>query len=120
MVIGDDAVEIEGAGALHGLVGLDAGVHGDHQLDPLPGGLLQHRNLHSVALHQPLRDMVGAFRAQHLQSLSQDDHGGVAVNVVVAVNQDLLAPVDGLTDAVDGQSQVAHEEGIVEMAELWV
>ena len=104
-------------GAFHGLVSLDAGVYGNHQLDSVAGGLLQDRNLHAVALHQPFRDVVAAFGAQHLQGLSEDDHGGASVDVVVSVNQYLLAPVDSFPDSVDGEFQVTHEEGIVKVAE---
>ena len=51
MVVGDDEVDTERAGAGGGLDGADAGIEADDEADALARGLVDDRFLHAVAFH---------------------------------------------------------------------
>jgi hypothetical protein len=64
--------------------------------------------------------MKADLAAEHLDGGLEQDHGGGAVHVVVAVEKHRLARGDGALQALDGRGHAQHEEGIVEMRRLGI
>ena len=59
VVVGDDEVEVEGAGLVGGGEGADAGVDGDDEADAGGCGLGEAAGLHAVALADAMGDVPG-------------------------------------------------------------
>ncbi len=91
VMVGDDHVDAQFVGAAHHFGGADAGIHADDQLDALCGRGLHHFRAHAVAVLQTVRHVIAGDAAGELDGLREQHHGGGAVHVVVAVDQDLLA-----------------------------
>ena len=68
---------------------------------PAIGGLLDHLVAHAVAFADAVRHVVVDLAAANLQRGLQDDDGGGAVHVVVAIDEDGLAALDGGAQALD-------------------
>ena len=79
----------------HHLGGANAGIHADDQLHACARGRLHHFGPHAVAVPQPVRHVKICDAAGQFDGLVQDDDGGGAVHVVIAVDQDLFAVADG-------------------------
>ena len=58
--------------------------------------------------------------AEPLQGAAQDDRGRDAVDVVVAVDRDALAPLDRREQAIDRGPHVGEQERVVELIERGV
>jgi hypothetical protein len=93
VVVGDDEVEAEGLGFGGGGEGADAGV--DEMTRRMPAAAASARTdvLHAVALADAVGDVVGDLRGLFLGGDALDggleeDGGGGAVDVVVAVDED--------------------------------
>ena len=123
VVVGDD--EVEGRGLwLHRRrsEGADAGVDTDDETDARGCGEAEDVRLHAIAFADAMGDVVGdlggtAGRRDALDGGLEEDGGGGAVDVVVAVDEDGLAGVDGLLDAGDGFTHAEEKEGVVEGVE---
>ena len=59
------------------------------------------------------------FGGDALDGGFEEDGGGGAVDVVVAVDEDRFAGADGALDAGDGDIHAEHEHRIEEMVEGW-
>jgi hypothetical protein len=64
--------------------------------------------------------MEADFAAEHFDCGLEQDYGGGAVDVVVAVEKDRLMLRDGLLKAGDGCVHAKHLHGVVEMGEFGV
>ena len=122
VVVGDDEVEREGFGFGRGGEGADAGVDRDDESDSVCGGLGDAGGLHAVTLAEAMGDVVGDLGGaggvgDALDGGLEQDGGGGAVDVVVAVDEDGLTGLDGAFDAGDGFGHAEQEVGIVEMVE---
>ena len=84
---------------------------------PSAAAALHHFGAHAVAILEAVRNVVAGGAAGQLDGLGQKHHGGGAVHVVVAVDQDLLPVADGFPQARDGPRHVAHGERVVEVVE---
>ena len=91
VMVGHDHVDAEFVGARDGRSRANAVVDADDQPDSARRGLFHRRGLHSVAVVQAMRNVPARFRAGQFQRLFQNDCGGDSVDVVVAVDLDLLA-----------------------------
>ena len=89
-----------------------AGIDGDEQAHALLAELVDGGNMQAVALRQAVGDIIKAVRAQRAQRVDQDNGGGHAVDVVVAVNGDAFALCDGIAEDRDGFRQIAQRSGI--------
>ena len=98
VVVGDDQVDAELARAPRRLGAADAAVDRHDQRHAVGVQPLDRRRLQAVAVPQPLRDEVDDVAAEHLERAAQDDRRGDAVDVVVAVDGDPLAPRDRLLE----------------------
>ena len=123
VMIGDDQVKTQLAGGFRFGEGSHAGVDRDHQADTVGIRCLEHARLQSVALTKAVGNMkankiVGA--AEHFNGSFQQDDGGGAVHVVIAVEQNGFMRGDGPFQPLDGRCHSRHQEGIVEVGELGV
>ena len=118
VVVGDDEVEAEGLGGAGGGEGADAGVDADDEADAFGGGGFEDLVAHAVAFFEAVRDVEADFASEHFNGCFEQDGGGGAVYVVVAVYKDGLAVLDGQLYAGDGGSHAAHLVGVVEVVEL--
>ncbi len=60
------------------------------------------------------------FRSGEFQGFFEDDCGGYSIDVVVAVDLDLLAVSYGLADALHGAVHVAQSKGIVQIGDAGI
>jgi len=120
VVVGDDKVEAERLGGAGGGEGTDAGVDADNEADAFGGGGFEDLVAHAVAFFEAVRDVEADFASQHFNRRFEEDGGGGAVYVVVAVYKDGLVVLDRLLHAGDGGLHAAHQVGVVEVVELRV
>ena len=71
----------------------------------------------AVAFVHARRQKRMRVRAEAPQDAGEEGEGGDAVDVVIAVEDDALAAVDGLQDALDSRAHAGQEEGIGEVLE---
>jgi hypothetical protein len=114
-MVGKDEVKAETLRGFSLSKGPHAGVHGDDEADAFSVRGFQHGRLQTVAFKQAMRDVEARFAAEHFNGGFEQDDGGGAVDVVIAIEEDGLARGDGALDALDGAVHSAHEEGIVEL-----
>ena len=118
VMVGDDQVHTETLRGFGGGEGANAGVHADDERHSGGGGALDHVVLHAVAFADAVRHVeVGAAAAQ-LDRGFQNDDGGGAVHVVVAVDEDLLAVGDGAAQALGGLVHAEHQVRRVQVIEF--
>ena len=118
MVIGDDEVEAEALRGFRFSKGAHAGVDGDDEANAFGVGGLKHGRLQAVSFAQAMRHMKANHAAEHFDGGLEQHHGGSAVDVVVAVEQDGLLAGDGRFDAFYGGCHAQHQQRIVEMGRL--
>ena len=104
-------------GSLGGGEGANAGVDADDEADACGGGLLDDLVAHAVAFADAVRHVELDLAAAELERGLEDDDGGGAVDVVVAIDKDGFAALDGGAQALDGGAQSGHEIGRMEMGE---
>jgi hypothetical protein len=90
VMIGDDEVDAEIAGAAARFRAANAAVHRDDERDTLGVQPIDRRRLQAVPVLHPLRDEVHDVGAEHLQRAPENHRRGDAVDVVVAVDGDAL------------------------------
>ena len=81
-------------------------------------GAFNHVGAHAVTVFQAMRNVEAGFAARHLDSLLQNDHRHGSVDVVVAVDQDLLFGLDGGLDPRHGVAHSGEQQRIVQMPEI--
>ena len=120
VMVGDDEVQAKAAGGF----GLGKGSHAgiDCNDEPSAFGIrgFEHARLQAVALEQPVGHMEAGDSAEHLDSRLEQDDGGGAVHVVVAVEQYRLARGDGPLQPCDSSVHAQHEEGIVKVGDFGI
>ena len=95
----------------------DAAVDRDDQLHALGVQPFDRRRLQAVAVAQPLGNEVDDVAAEHLERAPQDHGGGDAVDVVVAVDRDPLAPRERPLEPLDRRVHAGEPERIVQVIE---
>src|SRR5579885_3219576 len=75
---------------------------------------------HAVAFAKAMGDVETDFSAHHFNGCLENDRGGCAVHVVIAVNEDGFMPAYGLANPDDGGIHAEHVVGVVEVVELGV
>ena len=116
VVIRDDEIDAQLARAPRGVGAADAAVDRHDHVDLVGVETIDGRRLEPVAVAQPFGDEVDDLSAEHLERAPQDDGGGDAVDVVVAVDGDPLAgrqrPLEARHGAVHvGQAETDREGG---------
>ncbi len=125
MVVGDNEIHPKGFCFFGCGEGADAGVNTDDEADTGGGGLSEDAGLHAVAFAQAVGDVVGddggfVFGGDPLDGSLEEDGGGGAVDVVIAVDEDWFGGPDRPLDAGYGQVHAEHEHGVVEIVDGWV
>ncbi len=115
VVVADDQVDAQLAGAIGGGAAADAAV--DRDDDPRAGGVqaIDVGRLQAVAVAQALGQEVRDVAAEQLQRAAQDHRRRDPVDVVVAVDGDALLARDRGQQALDRDAEVGQQERIVEM-----
>src|SRR6185503_19586297 len=102
MMISDDEINARAACAFGSGKGAGAGVHADHQANPRRGGALDDIPTQIV----PFTNTVGYVEigrpSAKLNHSFQDDHGGGAIDVVIAVDQDSFLALNGSVETLNG------------------
>ncbi len=104
-------------GSVGGSEGANAGVDADDEADAFCGGALDDFVAHAVAFADAVRHVVLDLAAAEFERGLEDDDGGGAVNVVVAIDKDGFVALDGGAQAVDGGAQSGHEVWRMEMGQ---
>ena len=120
VVVGDDEVDAELAGPARRLGTADAAVHRHDHAHAIGVQALDRGHLQAVAVAQPFRDEVRDVAAEQFQRPAQDDRGGHAVDVVVAVDRDALLALERGTEPIDGRPHVGEAIRVVQLRELRV
>ncbi len=115
MVVGDDEVEAQTAGGFSLGEGSHAGVYCNDEADALGMGRFKDAGLQAVAFAETVGDVEAGRAAKHLDSGLEQDDGGGAVHVVVAVKENRLLGGDGALQPVNGHIHAQHEKWIVEV-----
>jgi hypothetical protein len=95
VVVGDEHVHAPRLGVSDGLVGGDAGVTRQHQIDPLGDELLQHGEVDAMGLPLAVGDVIPDDRPQIRQGGDQKGSRRLPVHVEVTPHADRLFPSDG-------------------------
>src|SRR5262245_8511147 len=121
MVVADDGVHAQLPRPRQRAHGRGAAVHADQEAAALLGEPLDRRLGHAVAVGEPARQERAHARPSPLQRPDQDRRRGDAVAVVVAVDDDRLAPLDRPHHAVgrlrDAGDRLRRIEGAVGVEE---
>ena len=113
VVVGDDHVDAEPPGLLDLGDGGDAAVDREDELHALLGQARDRRRRDAVALLEPARQVPADVGADLPQRQHGERRRADAVDVVVAVDADPLAPLDRRSQALHGRRHVAEEQRIV-------
>ena len=116
-MVGDDEIDAASSGSVRGSKGANAGVNANDEANAIGRGLLDHLVAHAVAFADAVRHVVVDLAATDLQGRLEDYDGGGAVNVVVAINEDGLAALNGGSQTLDGGTQAGHEVGRMQVRE---
>ena len=115
VMVGDDEIHPEFAGAARRLGGADAAVDRDDDSGAVGVQTLDGGRLQAVAVAQPFGDEVRDVAAEQFERPPQDHRGGDAVDVVVAVHDDPFLAGDGAEQAVDRRRQVGELPRILQV-----
>jgi len=113
VVVGDHDVEPEGARLGDLLHGGDSAVHGQHEADTVAGETREGVARDAVALLEAAREVPVGLGAQLAQDEDGERRRADAVDVIVAVDADALAALDGGPDPLDRHAHVAEQERVV-------
>ena len=108
VMVGDDQIHAELAGHVGGLERRDAAIDGDENARARLGQGAHRLAVEAVAFLDPMGDIEIDLGAEQGQQLPEDGDAGDAVDVVVAVDGDLLFLLDGLAQAGDGRLDPRH------------
>ena len=119
MVVADDEVDALAVGVFDAFHGLDAAVEGDDEFEAVVGRIVDAFDGDAIAFLVAVGDVeLDLLLLEERLEVGVDHrHGSGAVHIIVAIDQDFLAVVDGLKHAFDGLVHVLHEEGVVELRE---
>ena len=117
VVIGDDQIDAEFAGAKRRIGAADAAVHRHDQRDAIGVQPFDRGRLQPIAVLQSLRDEVRDVGAEQLERAAQDDGGRNAIDIVVAVDRDPFLACDRGHDPIDRDAHIGKAHRIVQMIE---
>ncbi len=115
VMVGDDQIDAEFAGATCGVGAANTAVDRDDQRDAVGVQPIDGRRLQAVSVLDPFGEEVHDVGAEQLERPAKDHRGGDAVHVVVAVDGDPLPPADRRENAIDRHPHVGERHRIVKM-----
>src|ERR1700694_3506057 len=95
MMVGNNQINSHTHGGLGRLKGSNSRIHADDQPDARSRRPLDDVIFHPVAFFNSMGNMEISHSPAQLYGGFQDHHGSSAINVIVAVNQDLLVVDNG-------------------------
>ncbi len=98
--------------------GSHPGVHCDYEARAIGVSLFQHTRLQAVTLAQPVRHVEARDSAEHLDGRLEEDNGGGAVHVIVAVKQHRLTGGDGSLQPGYGFIHTQHKQRVMKMRDF--
>ena len=117
VVIRDDQVDAELVRPPPGVGAANAAIDGDDQLNAIRVQSLDRDRQKPITVLQPLGDEMDDIRAEHFECAAQDDGGGDAVHVVVAVDRNPLVAGDRRDNSIDRSAHVGQQHRIVQVIE---
>ena len=117
VMVGDDQVDAELAGAARRFRRADAAVDRDDQLHAFGVEAIDGARLQTVAVGQPFGNEVADVGAEQLERAPQNHGGRDAVDVVVAVDGNALATADRQQQPIGRAFEAGEPERIVELIE---
>ena len=121
MMIGDDEVESRGWAAASAAAKSRMPVSTlMTRLTPCSAAAGQHCRLHPVALANAVGYMEIHLTAEHLDGRLEQHDGGGAIHVIIAVDEDGLAPVNGRLHPGNGRCHAVHRVGIEQVFDAGV
>ncbi len=118
MVIGDDEGEAEGAGGFGFFDAGDSAVDGDDDIASLGRDCAQRVVVEAVAFVDAIGDVGVCSRSELLEAEKQDRAGSNTVGVVVAVDSDASAGVNGSVNQLGSTHRAGEFFGIAQAAEF--
>ncbi len=100
--------------------GSDAAVDGDDELAFVGDGVLEGVEDDALFEGVAVGDVVEDVGADEAEELGEEGGGGDPVDVVIAVDEDVLFVFEGFEDAVDGFVHIGEELGVEEVGEFGV
>ena len=119
MVVADDEINAALVGIVDTLVGLDATVQGNDQLETIFGCIVNAFEGNAVSFFVAVGDVELDFflLEEGFQIGVNYGHGCGTINVIIAINQKFLTILDGLQHSIDRFVHVLHQERIVQLRE---
>ena len=117
VMISDDEIHAQAVRRFRRREGADAHIDADDQANAGRSRAFDHIVAQIIAFPNAVRDVEIGRAAAEFDRRLQNDHGHGAVDVVVAVNQNLLFAFDSRVDAVDGGAKAGHEFRRVQMGQ---
>src|SRR5262249_14497043 len=101
-MVGDDEVQTESPSLIRLSKTADPAVHRDNYFDPGVGDLADGAAIEAVAFFEPMGNIEIGLGAEQVERRPQDRGARSAVHIVVAVNANASAPMNGIQDYVGG------------------
>ena len=120
MVVRDDQIETQLAGALRRLHAANAAIHRHHHPNALRMQTLDRPGVQPVAVLQALGNEVRHVTLQELEGAAQHDGGADSIGIVVAVHGDRFASLHGTEEPLDGAVEVRETRRVVQIVEAGV
>jgi len=117
MVVGDDDIDAQFGGPPYDFGSANAGIHANDEPDTFGGSLLDYFRAHAVAIAQTVGHEERCNAAGHFDGFFQDDDGGGAIHIVIAVDEDALTGGDSAAQPLDGRGHAAQFAGGMQVIE---
>src|SRR5439155_11015971 len=114
---GDDYVDTQLISAPHHFGGADTGIHADDQLDALRGGSLHYLRPHAVTIFEAVRNVIAGSAPGQFDGLGEEHHRGGAIDVVIAVDENLLLTADGFPETRESLRHAAQKQRVMQIVE---
>src|SRR4051794_30122088 len=118
-MVSDNEVHADPAGRLGRSECTNPGVNGDDETNAGFSGALYYVVLHAVTVFDSVRHMELCNTAAELDRCFQDHDGSGAINVIVAVDKDVLLMSDRGLQAFDSGLHAEHGVRRVQVRKLW-
>ena len=118
VVIGYDHVDTYSPGMLHDGIRANTRIHADDKGHTFRGSTIDHFGPHTIAVAHAVRHKEIGGSTGKIESLLQDDDGGCAVDIIVAIEQDFFFTLDRLLQAGGSSIHVLQQEWIVHVLQL--
>ena len=89
-----------------------AAIDRDDQARSLFAQLHQRLSTGAVAFQQPVRDIIVRLAPEHAEQADQQSGGRCSIDIVIAVDGDLLARQDGLCEPIGGNLHILEDRRV--------